>query len=183
MSNTAPVDFALVKRAASIESVLEYYAVKLQRRGRQLSSCCPVHNGSNARSFVVNPHNNTWHCFGDCRSGGDVIKLVSLIENITAPEAARLIAARLGISAHHPRTNAQERSNKMSGNAPSHKVFTVEGEGDEAFWTRVGSAWPHKDGKGFNITLSALPVNGRIVLREPQEADKQEEAQTKKGRR
>ena len=59
----------------------------------------------------------------------------------------------------------------MSDNQkPSHKAFTVEdrGEGDDgdAFWTRIGSAWPHKDGKGFNIVLSALPVNGRIVLRE-----------------
>ena len=53
---------------------------------------------------------------------------------------------------------------------PSHKVFVVEdrkGEDDEgdAFWTRVGSAWAHKDGKGFNVVLSALPVNGRLVLR------------------
>ena len=24
---------------------------------------------------------------------------------------------------------------------------------------------PHKDGKGFNVVLSALPVNGRLVLR------------------
>ena len=59
----------------------------------------------------------------------------------------------------------------MSDNQkPSHKVFVVEdrkGEDDEgdAFCTRVGSAWAHKDGKGFNVVLSALPVNGRLVLR------------------
>ena len=52
----------------------------------------------------------------------------------------------------------------MSDNKkPTHKVFVVEereGEGkdEDAFWTRVGSAWPHKDGKGFNIVLSALPL-------------------------
>lgn len=38
---------------------------------------------------------------------------------------------------------------------------------DESFWTPIGSAFAHKDGKGFNIELEALPVNGRIVLREP----------------
>ena len=60
----------------------------------------------------------------------------------------------------------------MSDNKkPTHKVFVVEereGEGkdEDAFWTRVGSAWPHKDGKGYNIVLSALPLNGRLVLRE-----------------
>jgi hypothetical protein len=39
--------------------------------------------------------------------------------------------------------------------------------GKEAFWLRIGAAWAHKDGKGFNLQLSALPANGgRIVLRE-----------------
>lgn len=40
-------------------------------------------------------------------------------------------------------------------------------------WTRIGAAWPHKDGKGFNIDLEYLPQKkGRIVLRE--EADQGE---------
>jgi hypothetical protein len=70
----------------------------------------------------------------------------------------------------------------MSGNAPTHKAFAVEGEGDDAFWTRIGSAWPHKDGKGFNLNLSALPVNGRIVLREAGD-DEPEPANAKGGKR
>jgi hypothetical protein len=64
----------------------------------------------------------------------------------------------------------------MIGNAPTHKAFTVEGEGEKAYWTRVGSAWPHADGKGWNVTLSALPVNGRIVLREYTADDDAKEA-------
>lgn len=50
-------------------------------------------------------------------------------------------------------------------NLPSHGVFTVEGEGERAFWTRVGAAWPHQDGEGFNVTLTALPLTGRLVIR------------------
>ncbi|TPL45356.1 hypothetical protein [Mesorhizobium sp. B2-4-6] len=50
-------------------------------------------------------------------------------------------------------------------NQPSHGVFVVEGEGDRAFWTKVGAAWPHQDGNGFNVSLTALPVNGRVVIR------------------
>jgi len=34
-------------------------------------------------------------------------------------------------------------------------------------WTRIGVAFPHKDGTGFNIQLRALPVDGRIVLFPP----------------
>lgn len=50
---------------------------------------------------------------------------------------------------------------------PTLNAYAVSGEGKQAFWTRVGTAWPHKSGEGFNIELSALPVNGRIVLMPP----------------
>jgi hypothetical protein len=66
----------------------------------------------------------------------------------------------------------------MSGERPSHECFVVEEreEGKKAYWTRIGSAWPHKDGKGFTVQLSALPASGgRIVLREVTEADTGEE--------
>ncbi len=54
-------------------------------------------------------------------------------------------------------------------NRPTHSVFSVEGEGDSAFWTKIGAAWAHEDGKGFSITLSCLPLNGRLTLREPKQ--------------
>jgi hypothetical protein len=57
-----------------------------------------------------------------------------------------------------------------------HKTFAVGGEGDKTYWTRVGSAWPHTDGKGWNIVLSALPVIRRIVLREYTAQDAAKEA-------
>lgn len=50
---------------------------------------------------------------------------------------------------------------------PSHTVYVVEGEGQNAFWTKVGAAWAHDDDEGFNLQLTALPVNGRLVLRKP----------------
>jgi hypothetical protein len=37
--------------------------------------------------------------------------------------------------------------------------------GHNAFWTKIGAAWPHQDGKGFNIQLSCMPMNGRLVVR------------------
>lgn len=176
------VDIRVVREAASIERVLEDYGVELKRVGQQLAGCCPVHKGSNPRAFVVNATTGLWHCFGDCARGGDVIALVSLIESVPAPEAARLIAHRLGIAAERQRTPARGRRMTMadSKNSPAFKVFCVEGEGDEAYWTRVGSAWGHKDGKGYNVVLSALPVNGRLVLREPSE---EEDAQPTRGAR
>jgi hypothetical protein len=34
-------------------------------------------------------------------------------------------------------------------------------------WTRVGVAFPHKEGIGFNIQLNALPTNGSLVALPP----------------
>lgn len=54
---------------------------------------------------------------------------------------------------------------------PSHIAYQVrDREGQKGFWTRIGSAWAHADGKGFNIQLEALPVDGRISLRIPSES-------------
>jgi hypothetical protein len=40
-------------------------------------------------------------------------------------------------------------------------------EGKKAIWTRIGSAWAHADGKGFNIQLGAVPIDRKITLRVP----------------
>ena len=59
----------------------------------------------------------------------------------------------------------------MSNAANRFNVFVVReykaGEEDRSEWIRVGVAFAHPDGKGFNLTLSALPVDGKLVLREP----------------
>jgi hypothetical protein len=60
---------------------------------------------------------------------------------------------------------ASKKETAAPKSQPSHGVFVVEGEGEKAFWTKVGCAWPHSDGQGFNVTLSAVPLSGRIVLR------------------
>lgn len=50
---------------------------------------------------------------------------------------------------------------------PTFIAYAVTGEGKQTYWTRIGSAWPHASGEGFNIELNALPMNGRIVLMLP----------------
>ena len=50
---------------------------------------------------------------------------------------------------------------------PAFNVYTVQdrGNGQDPFWLKVGAAFPHKDGEGFNIQLQALPTDSRLVLR------------------
>jgi hypothetical protein len=48
--------------------------------------------------------------------------------------------------------------------------YVVEGDDDKSYWTRIGAAWGHKDGKGLNIDLELIPVGtGKITLRVPEE--------------
>ena len=51
--------------------------------------------------------------------------------------------------------------------APTHIAYHVrDREGGKGFWTRIGSAWPHADGNGFNVLLYGLvPLDGRITFR------------------
>lgn len=59
-----------------------------------------------------------------------------------------------------------------STKAPTHVAYQVRNlEGRKAIWTRIGSAWPHADGQGFNIQVDAVPLDGRITLRVPSEKD------------
>jgi hypothetical protein len=50
-------------------------------------------------------------------------------------------------------------------------VFTVEEyERDgkkQKSWTKIGAAFPHKEGLGFSIELKAFPVDGRLVILPP----------------
>jgi hypothetical protein len=54
-------------------------------------------------------------------------------------------------------------------------VFTVEEyERDgktQKCWTKIGAAFPHKEGLGFSIELKAFPVDGRLVVLPPDPAD------------
>ena len=72
------------------------------------------------------------------------------------------------------RDNNKQRSNnderQTSSKGPSHIAFQVQ-ESDEgkAYFNRIGSAFPHKDGEGYNVILNSTPVDGRVTLRTPKE--------------
>lgn len=63
------------------------------------------------------------------------------------------------------------------GRIPSHRLYQVSGDGENANWTQIGAAWPHKDDKGFNLAVDAVPLSGRIVMRELTERDEAEGGQ------
>src|SRR5208283_3430035 len=93
---STPSDFKEIVRAqADIVRIIGDY-IKLKKAGAQnYSGLCPFH-GEKTPSFSVHATRQFYHCFG-CGVSGDVFSFVQKIENITFPEAVRLVAQKLGI--------------------------------------------------------------------------------------
>src|SRR5690242_2185881 len=91
-----PGDIAdTVKQQADIVRVIGDY-VKLKKAGAQnFTGLCPFHQ-EKTPSFSVHATRQFFHCFG-CGVSGDVFTFIQKIENITFPEALRLIAQKLDI--------------------------------------------------------------------------------------
>jgi len=63
--------------------------------------------------------------------------------------------------------NQNENQTNQPTNAPDFLAWHVIDKGEKSFWNKVGAAWKHKDDKGFTLQLEVVPINGRIVMRQP----------------
>jgi len=85
-----------LKQQADIVRIVGDY-VKLKKAGAQnFSGLCPFH-AEKTPSFSVHATRQFFHCFG-CGQSGDVFTFIQKVENITFPEAVRLIAQKLGVA-------------------------------------------------------------------------------------
>jgi DNA primase len=85
----------IVKQQADIVRIVGDY-IKLKKAGAQnYSGLCPFH-GEKTPSFSVHATRQFYHCFG-CGVSGDVFSFVQKVENVTFPEAVRLVAQKLGV--------------------------------------------------------------------------------------
>jgi len=89
-------DFAQsVKQQADIVKIVEGY-IRLRKAGAtNWTGLCPFHK-EKTPSFNVHAVRQFFHCFG-CGVSGDVFTFVGKIENVTFPEAVRIVAQKCGI--------------------------------------------------------------------------------------
>src|SRR5260370_9634363 len=94
MSLSTDFEQSLKLQVDVVRIVGEY--VSLRKTGAQnYSGLCPFHK-EKTPSFSVHATRQFYHCFG-CGVSGDVFSFVEKIENITFPEALRLVAQKVGI--------------------------------------------------------------------------------------
>ncbi|MDD4957176.1 MAG: DNA primase [Candidatus Omnitrophica bacterium] len=92
----------ILDRLDIVEVIGEF--VPLKKTGGSFKACCPFHN-EKTPSFVVSPEKQIYHCFG-CGAGGNAIGFVMKYENLSFPEAVRVLAPKAGVEV--PETSEQE---------------------------------------------------------------------------
>jgi hypothetical protein len=65
------------------------------------------------------------------------------------------------------KTTAAAKTTTTGTRFDAYTVREYEGADGETKgdWSPIGVGFPHKDNRGFNVILHALPVDGKLVLR------------------
>lgn len=86
------IDIQAAKDNSDIVSVIESYGVQLLKSGHnRFRGFCPFHDDRRTPSFSVDANRQTWHCFGACGTGGDIISFIQRIENCGFKQAVAIL--------------------------------------------------------------------------------------------
>lgn len=83
----------VLDRVEIVDIIGDY--VTLTQRGANAKGLCPFHQ-EKTPSFTVSPSKGIFYCFG-CQASGNAVKFLMTSENLTFPEAIRMLADRYGI--------------------------------------------------------------------------------------
>ncbi len=128
------VDFKAIKAAVTMERVLEHYALRDQfkRSGESLSGPCPIHKGSNPTQFRISVSKNIWHCFSECKHGGNVLDFISEMENVSIHAAALKAIEWFHLDSEAMAANSDEEMEKSERNGEAPKPVSKPAEPENA---------------------------------------------------
>ena len=85
---------AEIKSRLSIVDVVSQYC-QLKKAGRNFKACCPFHS-EKTPSFIISPERQFAWCYG-CQTGGDIFKIVQLLEGVDFKESLKILADKAGV--------------------------------------------------------------------------------------
>ena len=160
-------DLAQVRERTRIEEVVGSY-LTLRRSGIDMTGLCPFHD-EKTPSFHVSPSRGLFYCFG-CGVGGDVIKFVQQIDNLSFFEAVQALADRVGVQLHF------EDAGPGSTTAPGlrQRILTANQAAAEFYVKQLSShegvvARQMLDARGFDRAVAQqfgvgyAPKQGRVL--------------------
>ena len=128
--------------SADIVEVISDY-VTLKRKGVNYQACCPFHN-EKTPSFVVSPSKGFFKCFG-CGKGGNAVTFVMEHENITYPEALKIVAKKYGIEVKE----REQTEEDVRRNNDRESMFTLNSWASDYF-----ADYLHNSEEGISVGLS-----------------------------
>ena len=121
-----------VKARLDIVETVARYVPELKRSGRTFKAACPFHS-ERTPSFIVDPGRGSWHCFGACSTGGDVIEFVRRIDGLDFREALARCAELAGVELRPPsareRREREENERLLSANEAAAIFFQAQLDG------------------------------------------------------
>lgn len=128
--------------AANIVDIVGDF-VTLKRKGVNYQACCPFHN-EKTPSFVVSPSKGVYKCFG-CGKGGNAVTFLMEHENVTYPEALKMVAKRYGIEVKEKElTPEEERCNN-----DRESMFALNGWAADYF-----ADYLHHESEGMSVGMA-----------------------------
>ena len=128
--------------AVNIVDIIGEY-VTLKRKGVNYQACCPFHN-EKTPSFVVSPSKGVYKCFG-CGKGGNAVTFLMEHENITYPEALKMVAKRYGIEVKEKEMTDEE----VRRNDDRESMFALNGWAADYF-----ADYLHHETEGMSVGMT-----------------------------
>ena len=97
-TNVSSISAERIKQSLSIDSVAKHLGISgLKQSGDRLQGACPSgHTSKKGMCFNINLEKNYYNCF-HCGAGGDVIRLVEFVKEISFIEAMNWLIAEFNI--------------------------------------------------------------------------------------
>ncbi len=156
-----------IKLRSPIEEVVRERVPELKRAGALWQACCPFHQ-EKSPSFKVDPRRGTWHCYGACGTGGDVIEFIKRHDNVDFHVALKTLSERCGVALpqrrddERRREEAEPRFELMARAQRFYGQFLRRPEGAEALSYLRGRGLTDETLNAFGIGFS--PPNGRALV-------------------
>ncbi|HLB61994.1 MAG TPA: DNA primase [Actinomycetota bacterium] len=100
-------DLAAVRERTDIAKLVSQYLTLRKSGHDSMVGLCPFHT-EKTPSFSISPSKGVYYCFG-CGAGGDAVRFLQQVENLTFVEAVERLAKEAGITLRYEGDSAEAR--------------------------------------------------------------------------
>ena len=151
-----------IKDKLDIADVVREY-IPLMPAGKNLRAVCPFHK-ERTPSFIVSPDRQTWHCFGSCNEGGDVISFVMKYEHVEFYEALQMLAQKAGVELRRISPSSQKEFGILYDINTAAKDYFIQQRNDERAAKYISSrGLKNETLDEFEIGYAPQNIDGLII--------------------